>query len=181
MELIFEEKARVEFVKRGAEQMMAAARTAPKGKGADNLVIAISEKETIKKISEHQKIFAQKNNAAQFFYRDAENILSAEILFLIGTKYKPANVSPCGMCGFKDCSENEQHPGHPCVINVTDLGIAIGSAVSVASQLNIDNRIMYTVGQTVLDLKLLGDDVKIAYGIPLSISSKNPFFDRKTK
>ncbi|MBN1633260.1 MAG: ferredoxin [Ignavibacteria bacterium] len=181
MELIFEGKTRAEFVKRGAKQMMAAARTAPKGRGADNLVIAIAEKETIKKISEHQKIFAEKNNAAQFFYRDAENILSAEILFLIGTKYKPASVSPCGMCGFKDCEENEQNPGHPCVLNVTDLGIAIGSAVSVASQLHIDNRIMYSVGQTVLDLKLLGDDVKIAYGIPLSVSSKNPFFDRRPK
>ena len=179
MELIFEENIREEFLRRGAEQMMAAARTAPKGKGADNLVIAIAGKETIKKISEHQKTFAKKNNAAQFFYRDADNILSADILFLIGTKYKPAGVSPCGMCGFKDCSDNEQHPGHPCVINVTDLGIAIGSAVSVASRLHIDNRIMYTVGQTVLDLKLLGNDVTIAYGIPLSTSSKNPFFDRK--
>ena len=181
MELIFEERARENSVKRAAEQMMAAARTAPKGRGADNLVIAIAGKETIKKIAEHQKIFAEKNNAAQFFFRDAENLLSADILFLIGTKYKPASVSPCGMCGFNDCSENEQHPGHPCVLNVTDLGIAIGSAVSVASQLHIDNRIMYTVGQTILDLKLLGDDVKIAYGIPLSVSSKNPFFDRQTK
>lgn len=181
MELVFEESIREEFVRRGAEQMMASARTAPKGRGADNLVIAIAGKETIKKISEQQKIFAKRNNAAQFFYRDADNILSAEILFLIGTKYKPANVAPCGMCGFKDCAENEQNPGHPCVLNVTDLGIAIGSAVSVASQLHIDNRIMYTVGQTVIDLKLLGDDVKIAYGIPLSVSSKNPFFDRQTK
>lgn len=181
MELIFEENTREEFVRRGAEQMMSAARTAPKGKGADNLVIAVIEKKDLKEISDALIKFAREKNAAEFFFRDAKNLLSADALFIIGTRYKPAKVSPCGMCGFKDCSENEQHPGHPCVINVTDLGIAIGSAVSVASNLHIDNRIMYTVGQVVLDLKLLGDDVKIAYGIPLSVSSKNPFFDRHPK
>jgi uncharacterized ferredoxin-like protein len=31
----------------------------------------------------------------------------------------------------------------------------------------------------VKELGLLGEDVKIIYGIPLSSSSKNPFFDRK--
>ena len=49
----------------------------------------------------------------------------------------------------------------------------------VAAARHIDNRIMYTVGIAVLDMKLLGDDVKVAYAIPLSSTSKNPFFDRK--
>jgi uncharacterized ferredoxin-like protein len=31
----------------------------------------------------------------------------------------------------------------------------------------------------VLEMGILGKDVKVAYGIPLSVSSKNPFFDRK--
>jgi uncharacterized ferredoxin-like protein len=179
MELIFEESTREEFVRRGAEQMMSAARTAPKGKGVDNLSIAIIVKKDLKEISDALIKFAREKNAAEYFFRDAKNLLSADALFIIGTRHKPANVKPCGMCGFKDCAENEQNPGHPCVLNATDLGIAIGSAVSVASQLHIDNRIMYTVGQVALDLKLLGNDVKIAYGIPMSVSSKNPFFDRK--
>jgi uncharacterized ferredoxin-like protein len=63
----------------------------------------------------------------------------------------------------------------PCI----DLGIAIGSAVSTASVLKIDNRIMLSIGLAAVNLKILGKDVKIAYGIPLSISGKNPFFDRK--
>jgi uncharacterized ferredoxin-like protein len=38
---------------------------------------------------------------------------------------------------------------------------------------------MYSIGRAAINLKLLGNDVIIAYGIPLSISGKNPFFDRK--
>ena len=82
------------------------------------------------------------------------------------------------MCGFKNCDEKNKYPSHPCVFNTGDLGIAIGSAVSVAMNHRVDNRIMYTVGQAVIEMGLLGDYVKIVYGIPLSVSSKNPFFDR---
>jgi uncharacterized ferredoxin-like protein len=64
-------------------------------------------------------------------------------------------------------------------LNSVDLGIAIGSAVSVAADHRVDNRVMYTVGKAAIDAKLLGPDVVIAFGIPLSVSSKNPFFDRK--
>jgi uncharacterized ferredoxin-like protein len=42
----------------------------------------------------------------------------------------------------------------------------------------VDNRVMYTVGQAVLRMGLLGEGVKVVYGIPLSVSAKNPFFDR---
>jgi uncharacterized ferredoxin-like protein len=83
------------------------------------------------------------------------------------------------MCGFANCEEKNKYPEHPCVFNTGDLGIAIGSAVSVAMDSRVDNRIMYTVGQAILEMKFLGNDVKIAYGIPLSVSPKNPFFDRK--
>ncbi len=64
-------------------------------------------------------------------------------------------------------------------MNTGDLGIAVGSAASVAMDERVDNRIMHSVGKAAVDLKLLGEDVKIAYGIPLYIGSKNVFFDRK--
>jgi len=51
--------------------------------------------------------------------------------------------------------------------------------VSVAADLRVDNRVMYSVGKAALNIGILGEDVKIAYGIPLSISGKNPFFDRR--
>jgi len=37
---------------------------------------------------------------------------------------------------------------------------------------------MYTIGQAVLELRILGKEVKIFFGIPLSVSAKSPFFDR---
>jgi uncharacterized ferredoxin-like protein len=66
----------------------------------------------------------------------------------------------------------------PCVFNTGDLGIAIGSAVSIAADHRVDNRVMYSVGQAVLEMGLFPPEVKIAYGIPLSATSKSPFFDR---
>ncbi|MDT8308711.1 MAG: ferredoxin domain-containing protein, partial [Bacteroidales bacterium] len=56
---------------------------------------------------------------------------------------------------------------------------AVGSAISVAMDHRVDNRIMYTAGIAAVEMKMLGEAVKIAYGIPLSATSKNPFFDRK--
>jgi uncharacterized ferredoxin-like protein len=53
--------------------------------------------------------------------------------------------------------------------------------VSIATDNRVDNRILFTVGLIAVELGLLGGDVKIAYGIPLSVSGKNPFFDRAKK
>jgi uncharacterized ferredoxin-like protein len=69
----------------------------------------------------------------------------------------------------------------PRAFNTGDLGIALGSAVSVALEHRVDNRVMYTVGMAVRNLKLLGKDIKICYGVPLSATEKNIFFDRKPK
>ena len=55
--------------------------------------------------------------------------------------------------------------------------IALGSAVKVASELNVDNRIMYSIGRAAMKMELLkADEIQ---GIPLSIKGKNIFFDRK--
>jgi len=51
--------------------------------------------------------------------------------------------------------------------------------VSAAADRRIDCRVMYSIGRAAVDAKLLGKEVKIAYGIPLSATGKNPFFDRK--
>ena len=122
---------------------------------------------------------AQRENAQASFLRDGENILKADGMFIIGTKIQSLGLRSCNLCGFKNCEEKDQHPTFPCIFNTGDLGIAMGSAVSIAMDARVDNRIMYSVGQAVVEMKLLGDDVKIAFGIPLSVSAKNPFFDRK--
>jgi uncharacterized ferredoxin-like protein len=69
--------------------------------------------------------------------------------------------------------------GGTCAYNPIDLGIAVSSAAGMASQFHADNRIMYSIGRAAMDLGLFSKDVKQALGIPLSVTGKNPFFDRK--
>jgi len=151
-----------EVLLKAAEEMCIAARTAPKSYGEDNIITAIIYDEELKKLQEEMRKIGEEKNL-HFLSRDAENI-NDKIVVLIGTSLKTR--PPLFL-------DNEYID--PCV----DLGIAIGSAVSTASILKIDNRIMLSIGLAAVNLKILGKDVKIAYGIPLSISGKNPFFDRK--
>lgn len=179
MTVINENEVKKEVVLKVAELMAVAARTAPKARGNDNLEIAIVTDKTIKILSEIMHEIGKKFKM-EFFNRDAENILHSPAILIIGTHIKTQDIKKCGMCGFKNCSEKKKHKDKPCVFNTNDLGIAVGSAVSVASNHHIDNRVMFSVGQAAIKLKLLGKDIKIAFGIPLSVTSKNPFFDRPT-
>ena len=61
-----------------------------------------------------------------------------------------------------------------------DLGIAIGSACAMAADMRVDTRVMFSAGLAAQRLGLLGD-CKCVMAIPVSCSSKNPFFDRKPK
>lgn len=178
MSIIYEQEARSESILDVAKKMMIAARTAPKGKGKDNLEIITVEKEEIIKISEKLKELVINENGPAFFTRDAENILLSDAMVIIGTRIKPLGVPFCGLCGFENCTEKLKYPDVPCAFNTGDLGIAVGSAVSVAMNMRVDNRIMFSAGVAAIKLNLLGKDIKIAYAIPLSCSGKNPFFDR---
>jgi len=161
-----------------AKLMLVAAKTAPKARGRDNLVMTIAEKSDIVLLS--KKMFEiSENTGVDSFKIDAGNILLSSYLVLIGTKIQTAGLLKCGMCGFANCEEKNKYKNTPCVFNTGDLGIAIGSAISIAMNHRVDNRIMYTVGQAAFELKILGLDVPIIYGIPLSATAKNPFFDRK--
>jgi uncharacterized ferredoxin-like protein len=178
MSILFEENLRKGTLADTAKKMLAAARTAPKARGFDNLVLALVEKEEIEKITEKMIEMVDRGEAAEFFIRDAKSILKADVMVLIGTRIKTAGLMYCGLCGFKDCEEKNSYPESPCTFNTGDLGIAVGSAVSAAMDARIDNRIMFSVGKAVKKMGLLGEDVKIIYGIPLCSNGKNPFFDR---
>ena len=110
-----------------------------------------------------------------FFARDASNIEKLHAVVLIGTRLHQMELEVCGLCGHTNCAGKREFPGVPCAFNMTDLGIAIGSAVSVAAAKHIDNRVMYSLGLAVKMLGLLPEDVHVVFGIPLSISSKKPF------
>lgn len=178
MAIYFEEEIKATTVLNIAKQMLIAARTAPKGRGINNLVGAIITGEDIIKLSEKMLEIGQRDDF-DIFIRDSSNILNAQAILVLGTKIKSQGIKKCGMCGYKNCEEKEKHAEHPCVFNTGDLGIAIGSAVSLASDFKIDNRVMFTIGRAVKEMGFLEDGVAIAYGIPLCAASKNPFFDRK--
>jgi uncharacterized ferredoxin-like protein len=178
MKPITEEMIRAESVERIAGLMQIAARTAPKARGVDNMVLAMATGDEIELIAKKMEEIGNRPDGTPSFLRDADNIRKAQAIVLLGTRVKSQGLKLCGRCGFPDCDEKDKHPEFPCTFNTGDLGIAIGSAVSVAMDHRVDNRVMYTIGQALLEMKYLGEGVKIAFGIPLSVSAKNPFFDR---
>jgi uncharacterized ferredoxin-like protein len=160
-----------------ANLMCIAARTAPKARGTDNISTLILTDADIEELSKKMIEVANTGYRTNTFLRDAETIKKATAVVLIGTKISTIGLD-CGFCGFGTCKKCEESKG-VCAYNSGDLGIAVGSAVSVAADNRIDNRIMYTAGFSAVKNKLLGPDVKIAFGIPLSASGKNIFFERK--
>jgi uncharacterized ferredoxin-like protein len=173
--VVNERDTRTERLLQVANEMMTAARTAPKGKGFDIIEVAMIYGETIKELSEAMVEY-HKKSGLNFVYRDSVNILQAEAIVLIGTKQQIHNLN-CGYCGFESCEAKNKFPNVPCSLNSVDVGIAIGSACSVAADHRVDSRVMFSVGRVAQELDLLHGCSNI-YGIPISCSSKNPFFDR---
>jgi uncharacterized ferredoxin-like protein len=161
-----------------AALMCAAARTAPKAHGTDNLsTLVLTGKDKDRLAEEMMRI--GKENDIGFFQRDSGNVNKAQAVVIFGQKTAQLNIPVCGYCGFKDCADNIKQGG-ACALSASDLGTAVCSAVSVASAHRIDNRIMFTAGRAALNLGLFEDKkVTMAYGVPLSVSGKSPFFDRK--
>ena len=136
-----------------AKLMVAAARTAPKTRGEDTIHTAIVNGE------DKEKLAATMDDLGRD--RDAGNVRASGAVVLIGVE-----------------SGKVSEEWWPYQAKLIDLGIALGSAVKVASDLNIDNRIMRSVGIAAMKMGLVeGDDVE---GIPLSVKGKNLYFDRKS-
>lgn len=159
-----------------ARLMAVAARTAPKGCGIDNLEIIIVDGEEKAALSKELRKITQ-DTGVDFFARDAANLEVSHVVLIVGTSIKPIDCPNCGFCGYKNCGENRKNNGR-CAFNLGDLGIAIGSAVSVAANHRCDNRVLFSAGKAALNLGFLSPEIKVAYAIPLSVSGKSPFFDR---
>jgi len=159
-----------------AALMAAAARTAPKTRGIDNIeTVAIDDEATRSKLVAKMREIAAKEDRASMA-RDAGNIEQSPVVVVIGVKPNTAGLN-CGFCGKPTCKELEESGGM-CSFNSIDLGIAAASAVELAGRFHIDNRIMYSIGRASLDLGLLPNS-RQALGIPLSVTGKSPFFDRR--
>lgn len=172
-----------EVVETVAKLMLISARTAPKAKGEDEILTGILTSEEKEKVANEMDIIGERADAYRFFKRDAQNVRDSEAVILVGLNFKkPVGVN-CGACGY-DCNTIVKqkkyiidYEGPVCIIRAIDLGIAIGSLVSVAKELCVDNRVMYSIGVAAKKLGLM--DAQIILGIPLSVKGKNIFFDRK--
>ena len=159
-----------------AELMCLAARTAPKARGRDNLVITVVRGADKDRVTARMRQIAAEHEAA-FFARDADNCDAAPLVVLVGTKVVQMGIPACGYCGFPDCDANAK-AGAVCAFNASDLGIALSSAAAAAAAHHADNRMMFSFGKAAMAVGLLPADVKLAGGIPLSATGKSPFFDR---
>lgn len=174
--IITAEEAEEQAILSTAKQMMAAIHTAPKGCGMDKVkTIALTGSDKDCLADEMMKINAE--TGLEFFKRDSENVRNSALVILVGVPDSPLGMPHCGICGFTDCAANRVAGGR-CIFTSADLGIALGSAVSLASSQDIDSRIFYSIGKAAMRLHSLGDKVTNIFGIALSVSSKNIFFDR---
>jgi len=171
-----ERETRHQRVMEAVGKMMTAARTAPKGKGIDILEIITVEGSDLQTLSTKMCELGTLNGM-KFFFRDADNVLLAEAVLLIGTRQQKQALD-CNYCGFPTC--NDKPDATPCAINAVDVGIALGSACAMAADMRLDTRVMFSAGYAAKALNWLnGCDTIIA--ILISASSKNPFFDRKVQ
>lgn len=176
--------AEMSVIKQTADRMMTAAKTAPKASGVDDVVCIAVTGDDKESLADEMRRLGRSNEQLAFFVRDAQNVDDSPVVVLFGAKAVRFGIGEvCQMCGFKDCQANavggDSETGGLCALPVTDLGIAIGSAVTVAQEMRVDNRVMFSVGKAALNLGLLGEHVRVAYGVPLYTGSKSIFRDRK--
>ena len=174
--IIHSDEGELKGLRTVAELMCVAARTAPKARGMDLVKTAVIDGEEKRLLAEEMRRLSRGKDIP-FFARDADNVDASPFVVLIGTAMSPRGLKACGYCGYPDCEANARGTG-VCALVVGDLGISLGSAAAVASYHHVDNRMMYSAGKAVVSLGLLGEDVTIAYAIPLSATGKNIFFDR---
>ena len=160
--------------------MAAAARTAPKAKGVDNILTMIVDGAEKDAIAAEQRRIGEGGEGAGYaaFARDAGCIDSSDYVVLLAVRDNPAGLPFCSSCGFETCAACAA-AGAACVFNISDLGTAACSACAVASHHRIDNRLMFTAGLAAKNIGLFETDIRMCYGIPVSAKGKNIYYDRK--
>lgn len=169
---INERENREERAIAAANAMMTAGRTAPKARGVDLIeIVTLTGAEKTKLTDALVEQSGPTGHA--FFNRDADNVARADAVILVGTRSQSMGLN-CGYCGFATCAAKGDTP---CVMNSVDVGIAIGSMVSMAAEQKVDTRVMFSAGSVARHAGFLKECSSI-FAIPISISSKSPFFDR---
>jgi uncharacterized ferredoxin-like protein len=190
MTMIKGETAETEGVLTLAKAMAVAARTAPKARGVDaieTLIIAGEELDKLARAMEDHGV--DKGELGDAFKRDAASVRKSHAVLLIGLRdLRPKKADKpldCGGCGHGNCAgflradqvEGNDFPGPVCMFQSLDLGIALASACAVAARFHVDNRMMYTNGGPARKLGWM--ESQVIFGIPLSCTGKNIYFDRE--
>lgn len=169
-----------------AKLMAVSARTAPKTRGLDAIKTAILHgNEELEKLAQTlEKVYSEDPGRLKFFQRNAEDVRKSTAILIIGVTGEPKKIeSPlnCGACGHNCMAiqkakkiDSGNARGPMCLMQGIDLGIALGSAVKAASDYNVDNRLMYSIGVAARRLKLI--DADLVVGIPLSATGRNIYF-----
>ncbi len=149
-----------------AKLMALSAATAPKARGINNVEVKIlNEERELEALA--AKMEELSKDLGEFFTRDAQNVRSSSAVILVGGRMIDLGLKNPRKWGL-DAS---------AVCSLINLGIAIGSAVKTASLHNVDNRVMFTIGVAAQELGLI--DADYVFGIPLSATPKNIYFDRR--
>ncbi len=149
-----------------AKMMALSAKTAPKARGIDNIEVKIlNTREELELLA--SKMEELSKEFGDFFLRDAQNVRNSIAVVLIGGK-----IIDLGLKNLRSWKIDVS-----VVCSLVNLGIAVGSAVKTASLHNVDNRVMFTAGVAAQELGLIKADY--VFGIPLSATSKNIYFDRR--
>ncbi|MDD4049184.1 MAG: DUF2148 domain-containing protein, partial [Clostridia bacterium] len=157
-------------------------KTAPKAKGSDFIGIKILTGDEIENLADAMLEYGV-NKGKQSYFRDGENVRNSDAVLLLSLENstKPTGLN-CGACGLNSCAElkpqdGKEFAGPLCAWRLLDLGVALGSAVKTASTFNLDNRIMYRAGAVARYTGIM--EGQIVVGIPVSVTGKNIYFDRK--
>ena len=176
--IIREKDAEKEAVISAAKDICAAIRTAPKACGRDHLTTMILTEEDKDRLADAMEAYG-KESGMDFFIRDAGNVRASTAVVMVAVKAQVRGLGEgCGYCGFKGCGELTKNGG-VCAFDTIDLGIAIGSAVSMAADRRLDNRVLFSAGKTAMVKGFFDEPVVDALALPLAVSGKSVFFDRK--
>ena len=163
-----------------AARVCAAARTAPKARGIDSIRTAVLTDADKDSVADAMERFGAEQGA-DFFLRDAGTVRAAKVLVLIGIEESQRGLGEiCGYCHHSNCAACRENNG-VCVYDPVDVGIALGSAAATAADLRMDSRILFSAGRAALEMGIMGENVRQIFGLPLSVTGKSPFFDRKRK
>lgn len=178
-----------DIIETAVQLMAVSARTAPKAGGKDFLeIVVITQADDLQKIAEAMAGYASRSTNEAFWLRDAANIENSQALLLVGLS-KPVTAGyDCGACGYPTCAEFAKnrnltdkemgYTGPHCVMRMIDIGVALSSAAKTASLLNVDCRVQQRVGAAARAVGLIKGEVVM--GIPVSVTGKSIYFDRKT-